>query len=54
MMMSGVDIWHQDEVILICRNLKYALKDQDIFVLLDASNERHRKYCSMTVQMVEL
>jgi hypothetical protein len=30
MMMSGVNVWHQDEVILIWRNLKYTLKDKAI------------------------
>jgi len=28
--MSGVNVWHQDEVILIWRNLKYTLKDTAI------------------------
>jgi hypothetical protein len=53
MMMSGVDIWHQDEVILIWRNLKHTFKDQDILVLLDARNEGCRTYCSASLQLVE-
>jgi len=39
MMMSRVNIGHQDEVILIWRHLKYTLTDRNILALLDTSNE---------------
>jgi hypothetical protein len=32
MMVSGVDIWHEDQVILFRRNLKYKLKNNIILV----------------------
>ena len=39
MMVSRVNIWHQDQVILIWRNLKYTSKDCNILAMLETSNE---------------
>jgi hypothetical protein len=53
MMMGGVNIRHQDEVILIWWHLKYTLKDRNILALLDTSNEQCATQSSGSLQATE-
>lgn len=51
MMASGVDIWHEDQVILFRRNLKYAVKNNIILLHGDSGTEGYsRQYIVSQLQ----